>query len=188
MEAESHSVLLVSRDSKIVSQISAFLVPPLFELTTTSDFNEARRLATERSFNIIIADSGDGYDTDFAINVADSYSTILLLVPNEHFDEISYRVEGYGILTITKPFEPFYFYNMVKIAIAVQYKVQVLSSQTTKLKVKMEEIKLVNRAKMLLMSNMNMSEQEAHRYIEKEAMNRGMKRTAISEEIIKTYG
>ena len=163
-------------------------MPPLFELTTTSDFNEARRMATERSFNIIIADSGDGYDTDFAINIADSYSTILLLVPNEHFDEISYRVEGYGILTITKPFEPFYFYNMVKIAIAVQYKVQVLSSQTTKLKVKMEEIKLVNRAKMLLMSNMNMSEQEAHRYIEKEAMDRGMKRTAISEEIIKTYG
>ena len=188
MEAESHSVLLVSRDSKIVSQISAFLVPPLFELTTTSDFNEARRLAAERSFNIIIADSGDGYDTDFAINVADSYSTILLLVPNEHFDEISYRVEGYGILTITKPFEPFYFYNMIKIAIAVQYKVQVLSSQTTKLKVKMEEIKQVNRAKMLLMSNMNMSEQEAHRYIEKEAMDRGMKRIAISEEIIKTYG
>lgn len=188
MEAESHSVLLVSRDSKIISQISAFLVQPLFELTTTSDFNEARRLATERTFNIIIADSGDGYDTDFAINVADSYSTILLLVPNEHFDEISYRVEGYGILTITKPFEPFYFYNMVKIAIAVQYKVQVLSSQTTKLKVKMEEIKQVNRAKMLLMSNMNMSEQEAHRYIEKEAMDRGMKRIAISEEIIKTYG
>ena len=188
MEAELHSVLLVSRDSKIISQVSAFLVPPLFELTTTSDFNEARRLATERTFNIIIADSGDGYDTDFAINVADSYSTILLLVPNEHFDEISYRVEGYGILTITKPFEPFYFYNMVKIAIAVQYKVQVLSSQTTKLKVKMEEIKQVNRAKMLLMQNMNMSEQEAHRYIEKEAMDRGMKKTAISEEIIKTYG
>ena len=188
MEAESHSVLLVSRDSKIISQVSAFLVPPLFELTTTSDFNEARRLATERTFNIIIADSGDGYDTDFAINVADSYSTILLLVPNEHFDEISYRVEGYGILTITKPFEPFYFYNMVKIAIAVQYKVQVLSSQTTKLKVKMEEIKQVNRAKMLLMQNMKMTEQEAHRYIEKEAMDRGMKKTAISEEIIKTYG
>ncbi len=188
METESHSVLLVSRDNKIISQISAFLVPPLFDLTTTSDFNEARRLAAERSFNIIIADSGDGYDTDFAINVADSYSTILLLVPNEHFDEISYRVEGYGILTITKPFEPFYFYNMVKIAIAVQYKVQVLSSQTTKLKVKMEEIKQVNRAKMLLMQNMNMTEQEAHRYIEKEAMDRGMKKTAISEEIIKTYG
>jgi len=188
MEADSHSVLLVSRDSKIISQISVFLVPPLFELTTTSDFNEARRLAAERTFNIIIADSGDGFDTDFAINVADSYSTVLLLVPNEHFDEISYRVEGYGILTITKPFEPFYLYNMMKIAIAVQYKVQILSSQTTKLKVKMEEIKLVNRAKMLLISNLNMSESEAHHYLEKEAMDRGLKRTAVAEEILKTYG
>lgn len=188
MEADSHSVLLVSRDSKIISQISVFLVPPLFELTTTSDFNEARRLAAERTFNIIIADSGDGFDTDFAINVADSYSTVLLLVPNEHFDEISYRVEGYGILTITKPFEPFYLYNMMKIAIAVQYKVQILSSQTTKLKVKMEEIKLVNRAKMLLISNLNMSEPEAHHYLEKEAMDRGLKRTAVAEEILKTYG
>jgi len=188
MEADSHSVLLVSRDNKIISQISVFLVPPLFELTTTSDFNEARRLAAERTFNIIIADSGDGFDTDFAINVADSYSTVLLLVPNEHFDEISYRVEGYGILTITKPFEPFYLYNMMKIAIAVQYKVQILSSQTTKLKVKMEEIKLVNRAKMLLISNLNMSESEAHHYLEKEAMDRGLKRTAVAEEILKTYG
>ena len=188
MEADSHSVLLVSRDNKVISQISAFLVPPLFELTTTNDFNEARRLSTERTFNIIIADSGDGYDTDFAINVADSYSTILLLVPNEHFDEISYRVEGYGILTVTKPFEPFYFYNMIKVAIAVQYKVQILSSQTTKLKVKMEEIKQVNRAKMLLMQNLKMTEAEAHRYLEKEAMDRGLKRIALADEIIKTYG
>lgn len=187
MESDSHSVLLVSRDSKIVSQITAFLVPPLFELTTTSDFNEARRLAREKNYNIIIADSGDGFETDFALNVSDSYSTILLLVPNEHFDEISYRVEGYGILTITKPFEPFYFYNMMKIAIAVQYKVQVLSSQTTKLKVKMEEIKQVNRAKMLLMQNMSMTEQEAHRYIEKEAMDRGMKKISIADEIIQRY-
>ena len=52
----------------------------------------------------------------------------------------------------------------------------------------MEEIRLVNRAKMLLMQNLKMTEQEAHRYIEKEAMDRGMKKIAVSEEIIKTYG
>ena len=51
----------------------------------------------------------------------------------------------------------------------------------------MEEIRLVNRAKMLLMQNLNMSEADAHRYIEKEAMNRCIKRTNLSEEIIKTY-
>ena len=51
----------------------------------------------------------------------------------------------------------------------------------------MEEIRLVNRAKMLLMQNLNMTEQDSHRYIEKEAMDRCMKRTAVAEQIIKTY-
>lgn len=186
MNQDVYSVLLVSRDSKIISQIQAFLVQPVFDLTTTGDFNEALRLCDERVFNIVIADSGDGYDTDFALNISNSYSTVLLLVPGEHFEEISYRVESYGILTLTKPFEPFYFYNMIKVAIAVHYKVQVLSSQTTKLKEKMEEIRLVNRAKMLLMQNKNMTEQEAHRYIEKEAMDTGAKKTAVASLIVDT--
>ena len=51
----------------------------------------------------------------------------------------------------------------------------------------MEEIRIVNRAKMLLMQNKEMSEQEAHRFLEKQAMDRSMKRIAVADEIIKTY-
>ena len=188
MTEDTHSVLVVTKDSRLSQSISAMLMPPLFETEVLSDFNEARRRVSERLYNIILVDYSEGEGADFAVDAAEALSTILLLTPPSLFEEVSYRVEGYGIIAITNPFDQFYFYNMIKAAIAVQYKVQVLSSQTTKLKVKMEEIKQVNRAKMLLMQNMNMSEQEAHRYIEKEAMDRGMKRTAISEEIIKTYG
>ena len=188
MTEDSHSVLIVTKDSKLSQNIAAMLVAPLFETEVLSDFNEARRRVSERVYNIILVDYAEGEGTDFAIDASESLSTILLLTPPSLFEEISYRVEGYGIIAITNPFDQFYFYNMIKAAIAVQYKVQVLSSQTTKLKVKMEEIKLVNRAKMLLMQNMSMTEQEAHRFIEKDAMDRGMKRTAIADEIIKRYG
>ena len=188
MTEDTHSVLVVSKDSKLSQSISVMLMPPLFETEVLSDFNEARRRVAERSYNIILVDYSEGEGADFATDVSESLSTILLLTPPALFEEVSYRVEGYGIIAITNPFDQFYFYNMIKAAIAVQYKVQVLSSQTTKLKVKMEEIKQVNRAKMLLMQNMSMTEQEAHRYIEKEAMDRSMKRIAIAEEIIKRYG
>lgn len=188
MDSEVHSVLLVSKDSKICPLITTMLAAPLFDLTLSSDSNEARRIARERSFHIVIIDSGDGSGAELAIDLSDSLSTVLLMVPAEHFDQISYSVEGYGVLTITKPFDSFYFYNMIKIAIAVQYKVQVLSSKAVQLKAKMEEIRLVNRAKMLLMQNKSMTEQEAHHYLEKEAMDRGAKRTAIAQEIIRTYG
>ncbi len=163
------------------------LVPPLFDVILAEDFNEARRLCAERVFNIVIVDFADGEGTDFAVDISSYTSTILLLAPTQFFDQISYKVEPYGILTITSPFDQFYFYNMIKIAIAVQYKVQVLSSQTIKLKEKMEEIRLVNRAKMLLMQNQGMTEQEAHRFLEKQAMDRSMKRIAVANEIIKQY-
>lgn len=187
MASETHSVLVVTKDIKTSTLISAMLVPPLFDLILAEDFNEARRLCTERVFNIVIVDFADGEGTDFAVDISSYTSTILLLAPTQFFDQISYKVEPYGILTITLPFDQFYFYNMIKIAIAVQYKVQVLSSQTIKLKEKMEEIRIVNRAKMLLMQNKNFTEQEAHRYLEKQAMDRSMKRIAVANEIIKTY-
>lgn len=187
MTEDRHSVLLVTKDPKLSQIVSVMLMPPLFEVDILSDFNEARRRVSERVYNIILADYADGEGTDFALDTSDSLSTILLLTPPAIFEEVSYRVEGYGIISVTNPFDQFYFYNMIKAAIAVQYKVQILSSQTTKLKNKMEEIKLVNRAKMLLMQNLNMTEQEAHHYIEKEAMNRGLKKTSVAENVVKTY-
>ena len=187
MASDIHSVLVVTKDIKTSTLISAMLVPPMFDVILAEDFNEARRLCTERVFNIVIVDFADGEGTDFAVDISSCTSTILLLAPTQFFDQLSYRVEPYGILTITSPFDQFYFYNMIKIAIAAQYKVQVLSSQTIKLKEKMEEIRIVNRAKMLLMQNKEMSEQEAHRFLEKQAMDRSMKRIAVADEIIKTY-
>ena len=184
MTSDTYSVLVVTKDTKISSLVSAILIPPLFELSVCTDFNEARRKCGERNFNIVLVDFAEGEGTDFAIDISDSLSTILLLSPSQHFDQISYKVEPYGVLTLTSPFDQFYFYNMIKVAIAVQYKVQVLSSQTTKLKEKMEEIRIVNRAKMLLMQNKSMTEQEAHRYIEKQAMDTGSKKTAIATLII----
>ena len=60
--------------------------------------------------------------------------------------------------------------------------------KTLTLEEKMEEIRLVNRAKWLLISELKMTEPNAHRYIEKQAMDRCISRRQVAEEIIKTYG
>ena len=49
----------------------------------------------------------------------------------------------------------------------------------------MEDLRLISRAKMLLLENKGMTEPEAHRYLEKQAMDNGKKRTAVAEEIIR---
>ena len=52
---------------------------------------------------------------------------------------------------------------------------------------KMKEIRLVNRAKWILIDVMNMTEADAHRYIEKHAMDECITKREVSENIIKTY-
>ena len=49
------------------------------------------------------------------------------------------------------------------------------------------EIRSVNHAKWLLIERTNMSESDAHRYIEKQAMDSCVKKSEIAENIIKTY-
>ena len=51
----------------------------------------------------------------------------------------------------------------------------------------MVEIRIVNKAKWLLISELKMSEADAHRYIEKQAMDQCITKRSIAEDIIKTY-
>ena len=53
---------------------------------------------------------------------------------------------------------------------------------------KMLDIRIVNRAKSLLLQNEKMTEQQAHRYIEKAAMDLCVKKTVIAQNIIEKYG
>ena len=48
----------------------------------------------------------------------------------------------------------------------------------------MEEIRIVNRAKWMLIDRLHLTEQEAHRMIEKRAMDRCVTRRVIAEEIL----
>ena len=52
---------------------------------------------------------------------------------------------------------------------------------------KIEEIKLVNRAKLLLMEKEGLDENGAHRFLEKLAMNSRSTKRKIAEEIIAKY-
>ena len=51
----------------------------------------------------------------------------------------------------------------------------------------MEEIRIVNRAKWLLINERQMAEPEAHRYIEKQAMDRCIGKGEVAREIIDMY-
>ena len=62
-----------------------------------------------------------------------------------------------------------------------------MEQKTKALQQKVADIHTVNHAKWLLIQHDNMTENEAHRFIEKQAMDMRLSRREVAESIIRTY-
>ena len=71
--------------------------------------------------------------------------------------------------------------------LAMSSRLRFLRQRASSLRRKLDDTRLVSRAKLLLMSRLQMSEEEAHRYIEKTAMDSGMKTREVALGIIRAY-
>ena len=79
------------------------------------------------------------------------------------------------------------FANVIAVRQELKLPPVLVSHEEYTIEEKMEEIRLVNRAKWLLIEQLKMTEQDAHRYIEKQAMDRCVNRRTIASEILAAY-
>ena len=72
----------------------------------------------------------------------------------------------------------------IRFLTAVQNKMVRLKQKTRKVEEKLEESRAVNRAKLLLVEKKGFTEETAHKFIGKQAMNRRVSRKRIAQRII----
>ena len=151
---------------------------------------EASGLVAKMPFDVIIVNAplADERGDAFAVRCTEnSYAGVLLLIRSEFMGALSPRAEEAGVLILTKPAGKAAILSAVKLACAVGRRLFAARSTVDSLKSKMDEWKIVNRAKWLLIGKLGMSEADAHRYIEKLAMDTRQTRREIADGIIKTY-
>jgi len=185
------SALIVSYSEKSTDYLIQVLTEAsVTDITTVSNAGEARRLLIEKDFDLCIINTPlpDEFGGNLALNIASKgISEVILIVKSEHFDEISEKVEDYGVITIAKPIGKTLLWNAIKLAKATHRKIQAMQSENKKLIQKIEDIRIIDRAKCILISHLSMSEPEAHRYIEKQAMDMRVTRREVAEKILRTY-
>ncbi len=151
---------------------------------------EARRLLAEDDRDVIVINSPlkDEYGDELAEEIVkDSFAGVVLLVKSAAWDGISFAMEKAGVHCLQKPLSAQAFLSGVRLAAATSCRLKGFAKKTENLKSKMEEIKLVGRAKLMLMQKLSLTEEEAHKYIEKQAMDRCVKRVLVAADVIKTY-
>jgi response regulator NasT len=185
------SALIVSCADKSTAFFTELLsAAAIKQIAALESCGEARRLILERDFDLVIVnaplrdESGESISRHIASQGA---SQVILAVKNEHLDAMASVCEDYGVMTISKPVNKAVFWSALKLAKSVQNRLKRIQAENAQLKQKIEDIRIVNRAKYILISNLNLSEQEAHRYIEKQAMDMRSTRRAIAEGILTLY-
>ena len=185
------NALIVSRTETSVAYFAEILNADSCEqIVVLQSCGEARRLLAERDFDLVIIntplqdESGENLSRHIASKGA---SQVILIVNNEYFDEVSAATEDEGILVVARPINSSIFWATLKLAKSAQSRLKKMQAENSKLKQKIEDIRIIDRAKCILISHLSISEQEAHRFLEKQAMDMRSTRRAIAEGVLKTY-
>lgn len=186
----SYSVLVVSDNEKLNSSMASFLAHEDFSLSVTDSVSSGRRMTGQRDFDIVIINAPlkDEIGIDFAVELTDMYAcSVLLLVRNDIFDEINYKVQNYGVFTLSKPFTASALNQTLKMLCSMRERLIRMEQKQKSFEEKLEEIKTVNRAKLILVENLHLTEEQAHKYIEKNAMNDRKSKVSVALRIIEEY-
>ena len=190
-QERTYSVLIVTASERFTDSIMPLLpMTDYWPVQTASSVAEARRWLADTEFDIVLINTPlpDDFGMHLAIDICTgSGAGVLLLVKNDHYNEIYSKVVRYGVITLSKPTNRQMVAQNLRILCATRERIRQMQAKQATVEEKIKEIRLVNRAKWLLIECLNMTEAEAHRYIEKQAMDLRISRREAAESIIKTY-
>ena len=186
-----YSILIVSATDSFTSAF-ADLLPETryYPVYTVTSVSAAKRALAEKAFDFVIINAPlpDDAGTRFAIDICTSkQSAVLLLAKSDVHAGIHDRVAEYGVFTLPKPTSKPTMIHALNWMESARERLHQFEKKSLSIEEKMAEIRLVNKAKWILISELTMSEPEAHCYIEKQAMDRCISKRTIAEEIIKLY-
>lgn len=161
----------------------------LTDISIVSSCGEARRKLVNGEFDIILINSPltDEFGTNFALFATNSNAGIILMVKSELADQVSLKVENEGVFVISKPIHKTVLFQAVKMGLATYRRMRGIKNENLELRNKIEAIRTVDRAKCILIQYLSMTEAQAHKFIEKQAMDMRISKSAVAEGIIKTY-
>jgi AmiR/NasT family two-component response regulator len=183
-------ILIVSSSQKAAETFSSFLVSQSFSKPVCiRSGSEGRRLLVDNKFALILvaAPLTDEFGNEFAKAAAQSTAGVILVVRTDMTEAFSEKMRRDGVLVLPSAVNRSLFLGSVGAMLTVYHRLEAVAPQTEKLQNKIQEIRMVDRAKCLLIQYSGINEQQAHRYIEKEAMNRRITRGEVAKEVIASY-
>ncbi len=161
-----------------------------FGSISVSDGSGARTAALNESYDLIILNTplADEYGLDLAAFITEkTESALIVIAAHKNYDEIYRKIGDKGCYILSKPFTGSVLTQAVNFSISARKRLLKNERERKELEKKLYEQKYINRAKCVLIQYLRITEEEAHRQIQKRAMDQRVPEIDIAFDILKTY-
>ncbi len=183
-------IFINGKNQAVCDALAAALEDFGAEITCCCDDGEAA--AAELSgYDLVIVSTP--LRSEFGLNfTADVRSrtdaVILVLAKMEIADEVQNRIKFTGAYVLPRPFSRQSLVQTIKTAAMARENMQRLEQEKSQLTKKLDDVKTIDRAKCCLIEYLNLTENQAHRHIQKQAMDTRRSQREVAEDILRTYG
>lgn len=188
-EERKLNALILSSSDKIYAAATELLrLCGNFRTARAENITQARILTGQRTFGIAIinADSSESGYRDIALRLAENcVSTVF--IPKGADDGLTELYDSGIFVVAGKPITKAGLYVAIRGALGVSYRYEKLLEENARLKEKLETLKITSRAKCILEQS-GMTEEEAHREIERIAMTTRRSALDVARQIIDSEG
>lgn len=185
------SILLVTGSSKAAGTYTQLIngVQPSLTVCRAKSCGEARRLMAEGNFAVILIQTPlpDNFGVDLAKDALRGNAGVMLAVSASLEKELSQKLQPEGIFVFSPTITRKTFEGAVRLLLTVHFRLEKAQPSAESMQEKLRDIRMVDRAKCYLIQYEKMTEPEAHRYIEKKAMDQRVPKREVAEEVLRRY-
>lgn len=185
------NALIVSGSEKLRSAIAETVsLCGGYETEFVSSRAEALRKIKERAYDLVIIGGGPSSDgaKQIALTAAARKDGGVVLIESEAaFEKTVTEVAGKGVIVIAAPVAKSGLLAAVQSVHAMNMRIVGLKEENRDLNKKLQDLKIIDRAKIALIQRLGYTESEAHKYIERQAMNLRVSKREVAVGILKTY-
>lgn len=182
--------LIVASTLKQQQSLTEVLYRAKLNCLVCSTASEARRAVLCRTFDVFVINSGlaDEHGNELALSISDSlYCGGVYIDDYARVERLEDTLNSCGIVALARPITKDALVEAVKLITACNARVREIKAKNDALSSKLEDIKYISRAKIVLMRTFGYTEEQAHKFIEKKAMDLRLPRRKVAVDILTTY-
>ena len=184
------NILIAGKTEEICDSIAQLLLELDCDNISTFTSGAIMRGVDISKFDSVIISTplSDEFGLDLVADISkDAKNGIVVLAKREIADEVQKKIRFTGAFVLPRPFNKALLIQTIKLTEIAHIGMAKLEEENRQLTQQLSDMKIVNRAKSMLMQYLNLTEDQAHRHIQKQAMDLRKTQRAVAEDILKTY-